>query len=165
MAKVNADAVDWSASEEGETSFRRKRLGDAAGGDRLGCSLYEIPPGKRSWPYHYHAGNEEALFVLSGAGALRLAGETLSLAEGDYVALPADESGAHRVVNDSDEPLTYLAVSTMDEPDVSVYPDSEKFGVFVGSPPGGRDGRTLHGYYRLDDAVDYWDGEEEEASR
>lgn len=162
MGKVNADDLEWDALERGTTAFKRKQLGDAAGGDRLGCSLYEIPPGQRSWPYHYHTGNEEAVFVLSGTGALRLDGEMLSLAEGDYVALPADESGAHRVINDSDEPLTYVAVSTMEEPDVTVYPDSEKLGVFVGSPPGGRDGRSLHGYYRLDDSVEYWEGEEDE---
>lgn len=140
--------------EEGKTSFKRKQLGDADAGNRLRCSFYEIPPGKRSWFYHYHAGNDEALFVLAGAGALRLAGETLSLSEGDYVALPTDESGAHRVVNDSDEPLTYVVVSTMDEPDVTVYPDSEEFGAFVGSSSGGHDARTLHGYYRVDDSVD-----------
>ena len=162
MGKVNAGELEWSTLEEGETSFKRKQLGEAASSDRLGCSLYELPPGRRSWPYHYHTANEEALFVLSGTGALRLDGETLSLVSGDYVALPADEGGAHRVVNDSDEPLTYLMVSTMSEPEVTVYPDSEKVGVFVGSPPGGRETRTLHGYYRLDDAVDYWADEEPE---
>lgn len=161
MGKVNADALEWDTLEAGETVFKRKQLGEAAGGDRLGCSLYELPPGQRAWPYHYHTRNEEAIFVRSGSGFLRLDGETMPLSEGDYVALPADETGAHRVVNDSDGPLTYVTVSTMDEPDVTVYPDSEKFGVFVGSPPGGQSERSLHGYYRLDDAVDYWDGEEE----
>ncbi|MCU4742542.1 cupin domain-containing protein [Natronoglomus mannanivorans] len=159
MGKVDAEDVEWTALEEGETFFRRKQLGEAAGGDRIGCSLYEIPPGKRSWPYHYHTANEEALYVLSGNGTLRLDGETTSLEEGVYVALPADERGAHRVINDSDEPLSYLVLSTMDEPDVTVYPDSDKLGVFVGTPPGGRGERTLDGYYRREDTVDYWDGE------
>jgi uncharacterized cupin superfamily protein len=160
MGKANADDLDWTELEEGRTQFKRKQLGEAADGDRLGCSLYELPPGRRSWPYHYHTANEEAIFVLSGSGALRLDGETVPLEEDDYVALPADESGAHRVVNDSDVPLTYLAVSTMREPDVTVYPDSEKVGVFVGSPPGGRDERSLQGYYRRADSVDYWDDED-----
>ncbi|WP_458205481.1 cupin domain-containing protein [Haladaptatus sp. NG-SE-30] len=164
MGKVSEGSLDWTTLERGETVFKRKELGEAADGHRLGCSLYEIPPGRRSWPYHYHTRNEEAIFVLSGSGRLRLDGEMLSLTEGDYVALPADESGAHRVINDSDEPLTYLAVSTMDDPEVTVYPDSEKFGVFVGSPPGGRDDRSLHGYYHRDDSVDYWAGEEETGS-
>jgi hypothetical protein len=48
----------------------------------------------------------------------------------------------------------------MDDPDVTVYPDSEKLGVFVGSPPGGREERSLHGYYRVGDDVDDWEGED-----
>ncbi len=112
-----------------------------------------------SSPYHYHTRNEEALFVLSGSGKIRLDDELLAVTEGGYVSLPADESGAHRVVNDSDDPLTYLAVSTMAEPEVTVPPDSEKLWVFVGSPPGGRDDRQVHGYYRRDDDVDYWTDE------
>jgi hypothetical protein len=32
-------------------------------------------------------------------------------------------------------------------------------GVYAGSPPGGRDERTLEGYYHIDDDVDYWEGE------
>ena len=161
MGTTNANELEWTTLERGETNFKRKQLGEAAGGDRLGCSLYELPPGRRSWPYHYHAANEEAIFVLSGTGRLRLDGELSALTEGDYVALPAGERGAHRVVNDSDDPLTYLVISTMDEPDVTAYPDSGKIGVFVGSPPGGRGNRGIHGYYRIDDAVDYWTDEED----
>ena len=98
--------------------------------------------------------------MLSGEGRVRLADDEVAIDAGDYVACPADESGGHRVVNDSDGPLRYLAVSTMDDPDVTVYPDSEKLGVFVGSPPGGREERSLHGYYRIEDDVDYWEGED-----
>jgi len=157
---VDADDMEWTTLERGETFFRRKQLAEAADGDELGCSLYEIPPGRRSWPYHYHTENEEALFVLAGSGTLRLAGEEVPIAAGNYVALPPDESGAHRVVNDGDDPLRYLMVSTMNDPDVTVYPDSGKLGVFVGSPPGGREERSLHGYYDIDDDVDFWAGEE-----
>ncbi|WP_458187963.1 cupin domain-containing protein [Haladaptatus sp. NG-WS-4] len=137
MGKVNEDDVEWTTLERGATRFKRKQLGAVVDGDQLGCSLYDLPLGRRSWPYH-HTANEEAMFVLSGRGTLRLDDEKTSLTEGDYVALPADESGGHRVINDSDEPLTYLMVSTMVDPDVVVYPDSEKVGVFVESPPGGR---------------------------
>ena len=160
MEKVNAWDLEWTTTERGETEFRRKQLAAAAGGGEIGCSLYELPEGRRSWPYHYHTANDEALFVLEGDGTLRHDDESVSLAAGDYVALPAGEGGGHRVVNDSAGTLRYLAVSTMNEPDVTVYPDSEKIGVFVGSPPGGRDARSVHGYYRRDDAVDYWTDEE-----
>lgn len=160
MGKTNVDDLEWSRTERDEAVFRRKQLAEAADGEDIGCSLYELPAERRSWPYHYHTENEEAIFVLSGSGSLRIDDEMVPLREGDYVTLPAGQEGAHRVVNDSEGVLRYLMVSTMNDPEVTVYPDSEKIGVFVGSPPGGRDGRSVHGYYRREDAVDYWLDEE-----
>lgn len=159
MTLINEADVEWSELEHGETRFKRKQLAEAAGGEMLGCSLYELPAGHKSWPYHYHTANEEAIYVLRGEGSIRLDGESHDLTAGDYVALPANESGAHRVINDSEETLRYLAISTMEEPDLTVYPDSGKMGVYAGSPPGGRKERTLEGYYDIDDDVDYWEGE------
>ncbi|QCS43106.1 cupin domain-containing protein [Natrinema versiforme] len=157
MEKVNESTLDWNESDHGETAFRRKELSSAVDADDLGCSLYELPAGMRSWPYHYHTANEEAIYVLAGDGQLKAEDGLEPLSAGDYVALPADERGGHRVVNDGEEPLRYLAISTMNEPDITVYPEMEKFGVFVGSPPGGRDERSLEGYYNLDDETAYWD--------
>jgi uncharacterized cupin superfamily protein len=157
MIKINRDAVDWNEYEHGDSEFRRKELSNAVAAEDLGCSLYELPPGKRSWPYHYHTANEEALFVLAGEGTLRTDDGDKPLADGDFVALPANEDGGHQVVNDGDDPLRYLAVSTMNEPDVTLYPEMETFGVFVGAPPGGREGRAFHGYYDIDDEVEYWE--------
>lgn len=160
MPPINADDLSWTTPDTGKGAWRRKQLGAAAGGEDLGCSLYELPAGERSWPYHHHTANEEALYVLSGEGTLRLDDEAYPLRPGEYAAFPANESGAHRVVNDGDDPLRYLVVSTMREPDVTVYPDSGKLGVYVGSPPGGDAERSLSGYYRIGDDVDYWEGEE-----
>ena len=159
MSKRNERDVEWTAYDRGEIAFRRKELSNAVGGDQLGCSLYELEPGTRSWPYHYHTANEEALFVLDGKGTVRLEDGEASLEAGDFVALPADERGGHQVVNDGDESLRYLAMSTMVEPDVTIYPEMGKLGVYVGSPPGGRDGRSVHGYYPIDGDVDYWEDE------
>jgi uncharacterized cupin superfamily protein len=159
---INQADVEPERTDRGDASFERRRLADAAGGEALGCSHYRLPPGGRSWPYHHHTANEEALYVLSGSGGLRTeAGET-ALAAGDYVALPADERGAHRVFNDGDEALVYLALSTMVEPDVTVYPDRGTIGVFAGAPPGGTGERDVHGYHRRDETVGYW-GDEDDA--
>jgi hypothetical protein len=69
--RVNEADLDREAVDRGETGFRRKRLANAAGGDRLGCSPYELPPGERSWPFHHHTGNEEVIYVLAGTGTTR----------------------------------------------------------------------------------------------
>ncbi|WP_101296492.1 cupin domain-containing protein [Halegenticoccus soli] len=115
----------------------------------------ELPSGHESWTYQYRTANEEALYVLAGTGTLRFAGDTRTLSEGDYVSFPSDETGGHKVINAPDSPLRYLVVSTTNEPDVTVYPDSDNPGIFVGSAPGGRDERSIHGYYHRGDDVDY----------
>ena len=70
---VNEQDLEWGEQSHGEMfGYRRKQLGSAAGGEKLGCSLYEVPPGRRAWPYHYHLANEEAIYVLEGSGTLRI---------------------------------------------------------------------------------------------
>jgi len=159
MNRVTERDVEWTETERGETHFRRKKLASAADFDEIGASLYELPPEAASWPYHYHAANAEAVYVLSGTGVVRTPDGEERIEPGDFCGFPADPDGAHRLYNDGDEPLRYLAVSTMQDPDVTVYPDSEKIGVYAGSPPGSDDERVVSGYYRRDDDVDYWEGE------
>lgn len=159
---VNENEVEWEDESHGERfAYRRKALAMAANGEKLGCSVYEVPPGKRPFPYHYHTANEEAIFVLSGSGTLRTQSETVEITVGDYVALPAGESGVRQVLNSSDEPLRYLCVSTMIEPEIVGYPDSGKFGLFAGSAPfGSPDRRTLTKYLPEEAETEYWNGEE-----
>jgi len=156
MGCVNERDLDWTEHDHGDAAFRRKQLGAAADGEAIGCSLYEVPPDHEAWPYHYHTANEEGLYVLAGAGVVRDANGHTPIEAGDYLAFPPGAEGAHAVVNDGDAPLRYLMVSTMTEPDITVYPESGTFGVFVGAPPGGDGERSLHGFYRIDDRVDYW---------
>ncbi|MDP8963292.1 MAG: cupin domain-containing protein [Cyanobacteriota bacterium] len=159
---VRSEQLAWiEQSHSPNYKLRRKQLGAAAGNEKLGCSLYEVPPGCKSWPYHYHYANEEAIYVLAGKGTLRLNGEEIAIASGDYIAFPAGEISAHQMINTSDTPLRYLCFSTMIEPDITAYPDSNKIGVFAGAAPGGaKEKRTLNAYFPTDSETDYWDGEQ-----
>jgi uncharacterized cupin superfamily protein len=158
---IDEDDLQWADHSHGEKfGYRRKSLSNASGGERLGCSLYEVEPGRRAWPYHYHGANEEAIYVLEGSGTLRVGEDRVPLEKGSYAAFPAGAEGAHQFVNTSNGTLRYLCFSTMVEPDAMVYPDSDKVGVFVGAAPGGpREKRTLSGFFRQDEGVDYYDGE------
>src|SRR5918994_6652065 len=130
--------LEWSEHSHGENfGSLRKQLGSSAGGEKLGCSLYEVPPGRRAWPYHYHLANEEAIYVLEGSGTLRIGGEGIWVSEGDYVAMPVGEGGAPQIINSSETVLRCLCYSPMIEPDVMIYPDSGKVGIFGGDAPGG----------------------------
>jgi uncharacterized cupin superfamily protein len=159
---VGESDLEWSEHSHGERfGSRRKQLGLSAGGKKLGCSLYEVPPGRRAWPYHYHLANEEAIYVLEGSGNLRIGGEEIRVSEGDYVALPARAEAAHQLITSSASVLRYLCFSTMIEPDVMVYPDSGKVGIFGGAAPGGsKQMRTFSKFLRGDTEVGYYDSEE-----
>lgn len=158
---VNERDVEWVEDSRGERfGYRRKSLGKATGGEKLGCSLYEVPPGKRAWPRHCHLANEEAIFILGGSGTLRLGDEEIPVSKGDYAALPAGEESAHQLVNTSEENLEYLCFSTMNVPEVSIYPDSGKVGIFDGAAPGGpKEERTLKKFISMEAEVGYFDGE------
>ena len=65
---VNENDVEWQEGGQGPFMVRRRALAHAAGGRHLGCCLYEVQPGKRLFPYHYHFANEEAMYVLRGEG-------------------------------------------------------------------------------------------------
>lgn len=157
---VHRDEVQPQRLDRPGFASARRQLGRPAGGRGLGCSHMEVPPGAAAWPYHWHAGNEEAIYVLQGRGTLRRGDGRFPIAAGDYVALPPGPEHAHQLINDGEESLVYLCLSTQREPDIGVYPDSGKVGLFVGSAPGGpKEERSLHCFLRADAEVDYWDGE------
>lgn len=142
----------YMQSRDPRFGMKMKRLG--AGGKQLGCTLYEVAPGKRAFPYHYHLANEEALYILHGAGTLRLCGAEHPVSAGDYVSLPTGEAGAHQLINTGTEPLRYLCVSTKLDPDIAVYPDSGKLGTLSAIAGGVRK------IFRMRDEAPYWEGEE-----
>lgn len=160
--QVHESELPWENHSRGERfEHRHKSLARATRGKQLGCRLHEIPPGKRAWPRHTHLGNEEALYILEGEGTLVIGDEEHSVEAGDYVVFPAGPEHAHQVINSSQDTLRYLCISTMKEPDVILYPDSEKFGVIAGSAPGGdRDRRTFKGFFDQNAHLNYWEGEE-----
>lgn len=132
------------------------------GAKRLGARYVEVPPGKKAWPCHCHYANDELFVILRGRGRLRYGGEEHEVNAGDVVVCPAGGAEtAHQLCAEGDEPLGYLAVSSMHEPDALEYPDSAKVAVFVGAAPGGdKAARRLELTVRKSAAVDYWDGEE-----
>jgi uncharacterized cupin superfamily protein len=156
----NVFADDWD-DEESEPAYRSKRMrvGRRLGAELLGASVFEIPPGEATFPYHLHHANEEMLLVLGGAPTLRAPEGERELSPGDVAVFRRGSAGAHQLLNRSPRTARVLILSTMIEPEISRYPDSDKVGLFVGAAPGAPtpDG-GLRAFYRLDE-VDYFDGE------
>ena len=161
-AIVHENEIDWMELAHGERiAFRRKLLGQAAGAEKLGCSLFEVAPGKCAWPFHYHFANEEALYILAGRGTLRLGAEEFELGAGHFVTFRSGPETAHQLINTGSEPLRYICFSTMIGPEVCGYPDSRKLGIIAGRAPGGS-GRVsaMRKCFREASEVDYYAGED-----
>ena len=126
----NVFEPEWDASRDEEPyRWQRARLGRQAGSEKLGASLFEVPPGAQTFPLHVHFANEELLIVLAGSPTLRTLDGERVLAPGEVVAFPAGRDGAHALANATGEPVRVLVVSTMLAPEINEFPDTGAFWV------------------------------------
>jgi uncharacterized cupin superfamily protein len=136
----------------------RQRAGAAVGSQKLGYSFFTVPPGKAAFPYHTHTTNEEMIYIVAGQGILRLGKEELEVTAGTIIACPPGTEFPHQLVNIGDGELRYLVVSTMDYPDLSEYPDSNKIGAYATAAVGREVG--FRALFLKDRNVGYYEGED-----
>ncbi|HTJ46620.1 MAG TPA: cupin domain-containing protein [Kofleriaceae bacterium] len=158
---VNIDEVAVREEARGGFGFRTRRLGLEASGRAIGCSHFEIPPGKTSFPFHWHSAMEEALYILEGTGAARIGADTVEVRAGDYIAYPPGPATSHTITNTGTTPLRYLALSGNASPvtmDIVGYPDSKKIAYASGVDPqkGPRAGGWILGLHKEQSPTDYY---------
>ena len=143
-----ADAACGHKNEHEGYEYFRRRLVPEGLARSCAVSLYEVPPGKSAYPYHYHTQNEECFYILSGEGVLKTPRGERNVSAGDFLFFPADENGAHKLTNTSGaQPLVYIDFDTRSEIDVAFYPDSGKIGVW---------GKNINQLYKTDEQVEYY---------
>ena len=106
-------------------------VGSATGSQATLMFIYDVAPGAKQSPYHYEY-DEEWLIVVDGTLVLRAPDGEHTLKRGDVVCFPAGPAGAHQLINRSESPARTLMFSSSRAPAVSVYPDSDKIGVWSG---------------------------------
>jgi uncharacterized cupin superfamily protein len=149
---IKAPKFEYDASDPAGYRGGLLRLGPLLGAEQLGASVYELAAGQSICPYHYETAEEEWLLVLDGTPTLRHPLGSERLAPWDVVCFPPNQTGAHKVTNDSAETARVLMFSTVRLPAATFYPDSDKVGIWTE----GDDGRLI---VRRSSGVDYWDGE------
>jgi uncharacterized cupin superfamily protein len=144
------DAVNIFSAEnlEGRVDVTR-----TVGSDATAMFIYDLAPGEASSPYHYEY-EEEWLLVLDGTLVVRTPDGEEPLERGDIVCFPAGPLGAHKVMNRSDAPARMMMFSSARAPAVSVYPDSDKIGVW----PGGDEADDL--IFERSTSVEWSEGED-----
>ena len=145
------DIPSKQKAEHEDYVYRRRKFLGFGETNNTCVSIYEIPPGKAAYPYHYHHKNEETFFILRGHGLLKTPEGEKNVSAGDLLFFPANCDGAHKLTNLSDtEDLVYLDVDVVHDLDVAVYLETGKLGVW---------GKNINRIWRQQDDVDYYDGE------
>src|SRR5262249_29187270 len=107
----------------------RKRLGNAVGLDQFGVNLTRLKPGSQSSQRHWHAAEDEFVYVLEGEVVLcEDGGETL-LQPGDAAGWRAGTANGHCLVNRSSQDAVYLEVGTRATREQANYPDIDMVAV------------------------------------
>ena len=124
------EAINIFAAEEPEG---RLDVATAAESSETAMYIYDIAPGGSSSPYHYEYA-EEWLLVVDGTVTVRTPDGEHPLDRGALVRFQPGPAGAHKIMNKSHAPARTLLFSRNHIPAVSVYPDSNKIGVWPGDP-------------------------------
>jgi len=101
----------------------RRRLGDAGGLDQFGVNLLELPPGSASSQRHWHASEDEFVYVVSGEVTLVTDKGEEVLRAGDCAAFARGVPDGHQLVNKSSGMAVCLEVGGRSAEDVCIYSD------------------------------------------
>ena len=135
MRRINIANPTFEYDQDDPAGFKAgmARVGPSLGAKTTGTSVYELPAGETLCPYHYEYGEEEWLLVLQGQPTVRHPEGTDQLDQWDLVFFPSGPAGAHRVQNDTGDTVRVLMYSNICHPGATVYPDSDKIGVWTGN--------------------------------
>ena len=103
----------------------KRALTQRLGLTQFGVNLTTLEPGAKSALRHWHAHEDEFIYMLVGELVLvTMHGETpirVSMA----VSFPAGDKNGHHLVNRSGAPATYLEIGTRARDDDVTYPDDD----------------------------------------
>ena len=112
----------------------RTKLGDAAGLTQFGVNLLRLPPGAWSSQRHWHTGEDEFVYVLSGEVVLVTDGEEEILHAGDAAGFKARETNGHCLQNRSAADATVLEIGSRVPDDTGYYSDIDMVAPAGGKP-------------------------------
>jgi uncharacterized cupin superfamily protein len=130
MSKIAIASLKTDSSTGYPEPFRqivlgrvRKRLGNAVGLDQFGVNLTTLKPGAASAQRHWHAAEDEFVYMLAGEVVLYEDGGEIVLRAGDAAGFKAGVANGHCLTNRTDRDAIYLEIGTRSAAERVEYPD------------------------------------------
>ncbi|MDD8021896.1 MAG: cupin domain-containing protein [Paracoccaceae bacterium] len=99
---------------------------DSGGLTQFGAFEEILPPGSSSSVKHWHAGEDEMVYVLQGEVTLREGDDSVIMRPGDAATFKAGDPIGHCMQNQSESEVRYLVIGTRSSGDVVTYPDQNR---------------------------------------
>jgi len=99
----------------------KRQLGDVFHIQKFGVNLTQLAPGAQSSLFHQHTKQEEFIYILSGFPTLVLDRGEIKLEPGMCSGFTPGQ-GAHQLVNQTAEVVTYLEIGDRISGDEGAYP-------------------------------------------
>lgn len=132
LADAQTESSDGSGNPCGP--YRALLLSDTGGLTQFGAFIEILPPGSASSIKHWHAQEDEMIFMLEGEVHLH-EGDTIStLRPGDTATFKAGTALGHCLQNHSSAEARYLVIGTRGPADVVTYPDHDRILHFTRHP-------------------------------
>ena len=103
----------------------KRRLGDAAGLANFGVNLTRLDSGAESSMRHWHAKQDEFIYVLEGEVTLVTDSGRQKLMPGMAARFPAGKADGHQLVNETRKPALYLEIGDRTPGDGATYTDAD----------------------------------------
>ncbi len=118
MPKVDLDSVEAKNATGYPEPFHEqvqgrwwKRIAPLAGLTEMGASHVTLEPGAWSSQRHWHDGEDEMVVMLSGTAVLVEDDGETEVGAGDVLAWAKGVRNGHCLINRSDAPCTFIAIS------------------------------------------------------
>jgi uncharacterized cupin superfamily protein len=130
MPKIDIASVKTEAATGYPEPYRsvvagrlRQRLGNVVGLDQFGVNLTRLKPGAQSAQRHWHAIEDEFVFVVEGTLVLCENDSETVLRAGEAAGFKAGVANGHCLANRSGADAVYLEIGTRSARDEVDYPD------------------------------------------
>ena len=130
MPKIDVESVQVESSTGYPDPYRqavegrsRRRLGNVVGLDQFGVNLTRLKSGAQSSQRHWHANEDEFIYMLEGELVLCEENAETVLKVGDAAGWKAGVANGHCLVNRSSRDAVYLEIGSRAKTERVEYPD------------------------------------------